>query len=356
MKTIYLVLIASLVSMNSLFAQNTPIVIEPTVKVAQKDSVCSCPCRDVEYWQCRHHPFVSLKTDTVVGRLTFLTSLTYQPYRLRESVGTNLYRTQVPIYLNWNFLEGEAMLIRHLYLGAQIGMGIPFRGSFRETANTFMEVRMRPSFNMGLNLTQDLFSAKRFKIFLTVNGQFSFNFLRINRRNTSTANIAWLNFMQQNSGSKNIEYATLRDGMNTTDRDNITMSQFTMQAQVGLGADILLRPNGAALHFQVGYQFPVNGMTSAWRYGYQQNEDTQRQGFRIINAPFSYLQEGVYVKLAFGGLFNKTQSCTKKVRRDCDYSRPDNHHNGDNNNNNNNNNFPSNDTPRTPTPTPRTPR
>lgn len=367
MKNVSLFFFVSLLSLSATFAQINEPTNLPTTAVIKKDSCdCDCRCRDVVYNDCGSKPFTSLKVDTVAGRISLFSNIAWQPMRLREQLSNGSYRSTMPTYLTWDFIEGEGALVRGLYWGGQFGMGIPFGGRFDESKNTTFEIVPNVSWYFGTHLTADLFRARRFKIFAMANIQGAFDRIRINRNEAPFTQGSWLTFIQQNAGNDHIEYQTLLDNMRNTQRDRVNINQFNVQAQFSLGADILLNPNGFALRVQGGYQLPLN-LNSAWRYSYSENledDDSRTYRFRINNTPFSSVQEGVFAKISLTWLINKGQNCQKRVRRECcdDYR-----YSGSNNNDNNNNGtiiipnnprpnrIPRTPTPRIPTPTPRTP-
>jgi hypothetical protein len=362
MKRLSLFLLFSFLSLPVLFAQTQPASTDTT----KKKSDCDCNCRDVEFIDCNMKRFESLKVDTVAGRINLFTNLAWQPMGLQERVGFDVTKTRPTTYLTWDFIEGEGALTRRLFWGGQFGMGIPIGGRFHQIDNPKFETVFRPSWYFGTHLTFDLFYARRFKIFAMANLQAAFNNVQINRNQAQELGSTgtWLGFIQNQATSKTISYNSMLDNMKITNRDRINLWQFTAQVQASLGADILLHPNGASLRLQGGYQLPINSLTSSWRYGYSENfedeEDSRRYKFAVSNTPFSYLQEGLFFKVSFNWLINKSQTCRKGVRKDCcdDYYR----YNTSPTNNNNDiyvPNPPRNNPPRTtPRSTPRnnTPR
>jgi hypothetical protein len=335
----------------------------------RKADNCNC-CRDVQYTETVHKPFTSLKTDTVTGRLSFFTNLAYQPMRLREQQTNGTFRSQAPTYLTWDFLEGEGMLVRGLYWGGQFGVGIPFGGRALSQRDTRFENRFGASWYFGTHLTADLLRFRRVKIFAMANFQAAFNHVRIDREATSNAQGGWYaNFIQPRLGDTYLEFAQMTEAMLNTQRDRIRMWQFTAQVQGSLGADILLNPNGFTLRLQGGYQLPFEGLTSAWRYSYEEqlnnantnpndpNDNTRTLRFRVNNTPFSYVQEGIFAKISFTWLFNKGKR-EVRTRRECcdDYYRYSSNNNDNTSPNGGGVNTNPTRVPRTPrtTPTPRT--
>jgi hypothetical protein len=344
------------------FAQTSP--TDSTRKVDN----CNC-CRDVQYVAIIDKPITSFKTDTITGRFSFFSNLAYQPMRLREQQTNGTFRSQAPTYLTWDFLEGEGALVRGLYWGGQFGVGIPFGGRALSQRDARFENRFGASWYFGTHLTADLLRFRRVKIFAMANFQAAFNHMKINREATATAQGGWYaNFIQPRIGNSYVEFNEMTEAMMSTQRDRARLWQFTAQVQGSLGADILLNPNGFALRLQAGYQMPLEGLTSAWRYSYTEqlannnpndpDDNTRTLRFRVNNTPFSYVQEGIFAKVSFTWFFNRDKRETRTKRECCeDYYRYS-------NNNNNNNTSPNgggvntnpNRVPRTPrtTPTPRT--
>lgn len=366
MKSLSFFLLFSFLSSSVLLAQTQPASTDTT----KKNSDCDCNCRDVEFVDCNMKRFESLKVDTVAGRINLFTNLAWSPMSLTEKTSVGATKTRPTTYLTWDFIEGEGALTRRLFWGGQFGMGIPIGGRFHQIDNPKYETVFRPSWYFGTHFTFDLFYARRFKVFAMANLQAAFNNVQINRNQAQEAGSTgtWLGFIQNQATSKSISYDAMLDNMKITTRDRINLWQFTAQVQASLGADILLHPNGASLRLQGGYQLPINPLTSAWRYGYSENiedGDSRRYQFAINNTPFSYLQEGLFFKVSFNWLINKSQTCRKGIRKDCcdDYYRYNTSPTNNNNNNNGTYTPPRNPTrprptiPRTPTPrpTPRTP-
>ena len=295
MKLIFSLLLASLFSLGIVKAQTQGFPPISPDTAPQKNADCNCCCEDRISIECETNPFTSLKRDTVIGRFSILSNIGFQPLLIREKINSESFRSQAPTYLNWDILEGEGMLLKGWYLGGHFSLAFPLGGNFRLNNHPTFEVKPQPSVNFGLHTSADIYYGKKFKIFVMANGQFSFDRVRIKRRGNPVASQNWeTNFLQQQNG-ETVAFEDMLFAMDNTERSFIPLTQFNLNVQGSLGADILLNPkNGFALRLQAGYQMPV-ALNSNWRYSYQRNndDDAPRYSYSVNNVPLNVVQRGV---------------------------------------------------------------